>query len=384
MATQFWQGIKKSDFKKLLLAAVIFILAAGFFSSPNFKNKAPTAVVASDEITQIKSTVNLADQVAWYKKLIERVGASQAQDDLNNSGLPFTGQTHLLNHTAGDFLYEKFGVTGLAQCKEYFLASCYHGFVLDAIATGGTPEVARVMEACRSQGIETVVPQCSHAVGHGFLAFIGYKNLTKALAMCDDMVNSAPGFPTFNCYDGVFMENIWALHDGAPSADRWVKDSDPNYPCDDPRIGQKYLLGCWSNQPSIMYGQFGGDIGKIGVECGKINQSDLMEMCYNGLARQIHPIAAGNIDKTFDLCGKMDGKWIDYCILTNGTAAFSVGDRSLPVEICDRIDAAAKDKCYQGLIGMIAIYAKSDGEHSVACDKIDNQIWRDRCSKQQR
>lgn len=372
--------MKKNNFLfSSIFAVLVLILAAGlFFSSRNNKKAEP--VSGGDEIAHIKSTTVLAEQAAWYKKLIERVGAPQAQDDLNNSGLPFTGQTHLLNHSVGEYLYEKFGVTGLAQCKEYFLASCYHGFILDAIATGGIPEVAKVMEACRIEGVNTIFPQCSHAVGHGFLAYIGYKNLTHALTMCDDMVNSVPDFPTFNCHDGVFMENIWALHDGTPSPDRWVKDSDPVYPCDDPRIDQKYQLACWSNQPSLMYQQFGGDLKKVADQCGKIKTANLMEMCYNGLSRQIHPIAAGSIDQTFGLCGLLGGKWTDYCILTNSTAAFSVGDRSLPFAICARINAASKEICYQGLVGMNSIYAKSAAEYADSCNKIDDQTWRDRCN----
>ncbi|MEO8065956.1 MAG: hypothetical protein ABI643_03865 [Candidatus Doudnabacteria bacterium] len=370
------------------IVAVIFILAAGlFFSSNKYnpKKAAPiTPAAAADEILQIKATTNLIQQVTLYKKLIERVGASEAQDDLVRSGLPFTGQTHLLNHTVGDYLYEKFGVTGLAQCKEYFLASCYHGFILHAIATGGIPEVAKVLDACRSEGIQTVYPQCSHAVGHGFLAYIGYKNLTKALQMCDDMIKTVPDFPLFNCQDGIFMENIWAVHDGTgPSPDRWVKASDPVYPCDDPRIDKKYLLACWSNQPSLMYQQFHGDLKKVGVECGKIKQADLKEMCYNGLSRQIHPIASGNLERTFSLCGLLGGKWTDYCIITNDSASFSVGDRSLPFAICDKISEASKDQCYSGLVSLIRTYSKTSEEYSRLCAKINSPAWRHRCDSTQ-
>ncbi|MEJ0021800.1 MAG: hypothetical protein WDN47_04475 [Candidatus Doudnabacteria bacterium] len=385
---EFRQKLKKPNFVYFwgFLAVVFLVLGSILFFASRLiiRRNGPLPVSTADEIIQIKDTTILTEQVAWYKKLIERVGPSEAQDDLVNSGLPFTGQTHLLNHTVGDYLYEKFGVTGLSQCKEYFLASCYHGFILDAIATGGIPEVAKVMNACRTEGVSTVFPQCSHAVGHGFLAFVGYKNLTQSLTMCDDMVKSVPDFPTFNCQDGVFMENIWALHDGSVSADRWVKPSDPVYPCDDSRIGQKYLLACWSNQPSLMYQQFSGDLKKVAGQCGILQQTDLRQMCYNGLARQIHPIAAGNLDQTFDLCGLLGRTWTDYCILVNDTASFSVGDRSLPFAICARIDAASKDSCYQQLLGMINAYAKSSSEQTDWCNKIDSPTWKDQCQAQQR
>lgn len=395
---KFWHHLKKLNFLsstvtlKLtgrgILTALILIAAAILLFSSKFPLRiAPPKQTQGppQEITQIKVTQDLKQQVVLYKKLIDRVGPVAAQDDLEVSGLPFTGQTHLLNHTVGEYLYQKEGVSGLKDCREYFLASCYHGFILNAIAVGGIPEVVKVMETCKQEGINTVYPQCAHAVGHGFLAFIGYKNLTKALTMCDSMTQNIADFPSFNCQDGVFMENIWALHDGnGPSPDRWVKDSDPVYPCDDKRIDSKYLLACWSNQPSLMYQQFRGDLKKVADQCAKITPANLEDMCYNGLSRQIHPIAAGSLDKTFQLCSLLGGQWTDYCININDTASFSVGDRSLPFAICEKIDAAGKDQCYQGLVGMINAYAKSPDEHSSWCDKVTDSTWQERCKNSNR
>jgi hypothetical protein len=180
------------------------------------------------------------------------------------------------------------------------------------------------------------------------------------------------------------MENIWGVHDGTPSPDRWVKDSDHIYPCDDKRIDTKYLLGCWSNQPSLMYQQFHGDLKKVADQCAKVKPDNFMEMCYNGLSRQIHPIAAGNLDQTFNLCGLLGGRWTDYCIVINDNAAFSVGDRSLPFAICARIDDVSRDNCYQGLIGEINVYSKSSAEHTELCNKINDETWRNRCLSQVR
>ncbi len=337
---------------------------------------------SNHEIAQIKHSSNLLEQVKFYKQLIRRVGPGQAQEDLYRSGLPFTGETHLLNHEVGDYLYEKYGVTGLSKCKEYFLASCGHGFIIHAIQHGGVPEVSRVLEACRPLGLP-VFQQCAHAVGHGFLAFSGYKNLTQALKMCDKVQTTVSDFPLFNCHDGVFMENIWAVHEGGePSPDRWIKDSDPVYPCDDPRINTKYLTACWSNQSSTMYRLFRGDIQKIGEQCGQLTQIDLLYMCYNGLSRQIHPIAAGSLDQTFKLCGQLSGTWVDYCISTNATASFSVGDRTLPFQICDRIDQNGKNQCYSGLVAQIGAYAKIREDRSSWCAKIKDQAWKDQCNLQ--
>jgi hypothetical protein len=246
-----------------------------------------------------------------------------------------------------------------------------------AIAREGTPGVSKAMEECQKSG-PAVFSQCAHAVGHGFLANSGYKNLTEALELCDQVGLSSGLFPLFNCYDGVFMENIWAVHeDGMPSPDRWVKEDDSFYPCNDKRIDKKYHLGCWSNQPALMYQQFRGDIAKVGRECNRVPDPENKKMCFNGLARQIHPVTAGITDRVFEMCGLLPAEWNNYCVNANALAYFGVGDRELPFEICNRVSQEEnKAECYQGLIGFI----RNSGEnYDKLCGKINDIVWKDAC-----
>ena len=295
----------------IMVMSIVLALQVGILSPLlNFQNKNPSKSVESAEIKGIKTTKNLTEQVKLYKKLIEREGPAKAQEDLYKSGLPFDGETHLLNHTVGDYLYEKYGPAGLSQCKEYFLASCYHGFILHAIASGGMPEVAKTFTYCQAGGL-TVLVQCAHAIGHGFLANFGYQNLIKALKTCDEAGGTIPGFIAYNCHDGVFMENVWGVHDGEPSPDRWVNPKDIFYPCNDKRIDDKYVLACWSNQPSLVYQFFKGNVKKVADDlCNKVEDPKYQQMCFDGLARQINPIVAGDSNKTLQMCGLMpDTKW---------------------------------------------------------------------------
>jgi hypothetical protein len=332
----------------------------------------------SNEIAQIKSTKNLTAQTKLYKALIERVGPEQAQEDLFKSGLPFTGQTHLLNHTVGEYLYDKFGASGLIKCKDYFLASCDHGFVIKAIGAGGLVEVSKVMEVCQGAG-PTVFVQCAHAVGHGFLASEGYRQLPLALKLCDEANAMISHFPLYNCHDGVFMENIWGIHEGKPSDERWVSADDPLYPCDAPLIAEIYRNACWSNQPSLMYQQFKGNIFKVGQFCLAVQNAEYKETCFNGLSRQIHPIAADSIDKTFRLCGLLPKNWINYCLQTNAVSAFSVGDRDVPFKICATITKDFVAECYNSLFDIMHAYAKTSKEYLMFCDKILESEWRNKC-----
>lgn len=362
--------MKNSHLVKITLCLLIILALFSIRNTPS----------QHDEITQIKSTNNTKVQSEIYRNLINRVGAVEAQQELYDSGLPFTGETHLLNHTVGDYLYEKYGTKGLVQCKDYFLSSCYHGFILNAIADGGMSRLAETFKECVKQG-PVVYTQCSHGIGHGFLVSGGYRNLVGALESCDLAEKNIIGFPVYNCYDGVFMENIWAVHEGEPSQDRWVKEENLFYPCNDTRIDSKYRKACWSNQPALAYQLLKGDIGKVATDvCGKLEEGENKKMCFNGLARQIHPLARGSSEKTFKLCGLiLETKWSNLCLVINAGASYSVGDRVTPFEICRNIGDSGKEMCYQEIIKVIKSYKKPNEDLKNLCLPIKELVWRNKC-----
>lgn len=374
--------LKQKLFVLLILSIAVFI----FFSIAQGKNATPAITEGTDkstgdrEIIRIKATNDLSEQVKLYTKLIERVGPEDAQEALYNSGLSFDGQTHLLNHTVGDWLYEKYGTGGLTFCKDYFLSSCYHGFVIHAIADRGFDGLSEIMNTCWQKGAPTAT-QCAHAIGHGFLANVGYANLLNALKQCDELGKLSKNFPTYNCHDGVFMENIWAVHeDGKPSKDRWVKDTDPVYPCNDPRVEFRYIKACWSNQPMRMYQMFGGDVARIGQYCLIVRNEDHKKICFDGLARQIHPVTKGNATEVFRLCDTMPKEWVDACVISIVKSEFGVGGRELPFLLCAKIKPKALASCYKALGDIIKSYYPNDKrERALLCRKIPDSHLRDRC-----
>ncbi|MEK7534024.1 MAG: hypothetical protein AAB600_01675 [Patescibacteria group bacterium] len=371
----------------IILAILILPLLITINNSTSHKNiESSTRPVTvnnkkvSSEISAIVETNNLDKQVALYKKLIARVGPEAAQEELLYSGLSFDGQTHLLNHTVGDYLYDKYKTSGLAFCKDYFLSSCYHGFVIRAVADGGFDALKEVMSVCWQKG-EPVAVQCSHAIGHGLLAWIGYANLTKALNDCDKLSQESKDFPLYNCHDGVFMENIWAVHEnGKLSKDSWLSE-DPVYPCNDPRIDSKYIQACWSNQPMRMYQMFKADLGKVGEECLKLTDNTYKITCFDGLARQIHPLTKGNAQEVFKLCSTMPSVWVDPCITSIAKAAFSVGDTTIPFKLCSQVHENSKASCFETLADIIQAYTRNNlKERKTLCDKIPNIIFRQKCT----
>ena len=346
---------------------------------PLLKSLISTAPAAGEpsEITHIKKTHRIDERVRWYRTLIERVGPEEAQELLYRSGFPFDGETHLLNHVSGDYLYETRGVGGILSCKDYFLSSCYHGLILRTVADRGMDGLDAIMATCREKG-QPVAAQCAHGIGHGLVAWYGYRELPRAAGGCDALATRDDWFPTFNCYDGVFMENLWGTHEGAPSPDRWIDEGDNLFPCNDPRIKEEWRVGCWANQGSALYQRFRGDIERVSAVCLTLPPT-LERSCFDSLARQIHPVANGDIDRVFQLCRRIPQPWDDFCLTTVAAAEFSVGGRETPFQICARITPNGRRDCYEYLIKNITMHYEKTRDGNFLCKEISIEEYKDSC-----
>lgn len=338
------------------------------------------------EIKALLSTNQIDQQQAAIRALVLRIGPEAAQEELLASGLPFTGQSHLIIHTVGSMIYKKFGAQGVGHCRPYFLGGCFHGFMIDAISDRGPDAVLDAWPACEKAG-PAVPDQCAHAVGHGLLAWNKY-SLTDALNACDAIAGRLPDLSAFNCYDGVFMEKVWKVHGHSHdhSAPQPERAADPDYPCDDPQLQPKHLKACWGNQASVLYQTFNGDLARVGQKCDSLKDPGSKEFCFNGLARQIHPLTNGSTDEAFRLCGKtISGPWQDYCLITIAGSAFSVGDQvNMPFQICNRIREGARTSCYQRLFPLIHLYAQGSPQHADSfCARIQDPQSAEACKQYQ-
>lgn len=377
---KFKKVFSKDNFYTLLALIVVFVM--GFYiltSKPTTLNISKNSEGSPAEITRILSLHTTKEQSVELEKLLDRVGAIETQELMQRSGLPFTGETHLLIHTIGEFVYKQFGKEGLPYCREYFLSACYHSFIISVLADFGMEGMTDVMKTCEKSG-KSVFSQCAHGSGHGFVAWQDY-DLVKAAEMCDELGSQVENFGYPNCYDGVFMENIWGVHDGKPSEKRWIKEDEIYYPCTDPRIPSKYLNGCWANQATLMYQHFKGDLKKTALACDGAPTPEYVNTCYNNFARQIHPLTEGKKEKAISLC--MNATGVDRqntCILTNMSASWSVGDRQMPFDLCESLPDPVKGDCFDRLIGMINFdYGNKPDEKTRYCNKISSVVHKDRC-----
>lgn len=354
----------------------VFLLVVGLSTYNFFQLKTP------GEIQKIIRSNNMQEKQAFYRKLIINVGPEKAQVLLKNSGIPANGDAHLLNHTVGEYLYAMKGNAGLVDCKDYFLASCYHGFVLKVIASENASEnITQILSHCFAKS-RMVGTQCVHAIGHGFLANENYVDLTKALAQCDSIAALQSYFYRLYCYNGVFMENVWALHGGQLSTNRWLKNEDPFFPCNDMRLTKDaYKAACWANQPSFLYELYEHNLVKVADICSQASDPWFISNCYDAIARKIPAIAGGDTKQILELCGEMQQQsWVDNCVAEVAESMYDGGEKKQSYGMCTKTREENKKSCYDGLLKEVAFMDPQLGPNR-ACQPVQEATWQTYCER---
>ena len=299
------------------------------------------------EVHAILTAPNQSSRAVAYQALITRVGVDTAQELLYHSGLPFDGETHLLNHESGTAAYEQYGLSGITHCRDYFLESCYHAFFISAVVDHGLGVIPQIMEYCYQGGLART-GQCAHGIGHGLLAWLGYAHLPDAATACDSLAAQDSRFPSFNCIDGVFMENVWAVHDnGIPSPEQWIKAEDAYFPCDDTRIQESWRGACYGNQAALLYENHHGDIAAVAQACSKAPE-DYRASCFDGLARELHPLIGNDPEKARTLCQSVESAVRGEgtpCIISMALVSYGVGDQRLGTTLCSLLSSKEQEQC---------------------------------------
>jgi len=216
------------------------------------------------------------------------------------------GQGHALAHALGRYIIAQHrnDLSVIAQCREIFEAGCYHGVLEGYLATQTAIEPKSIASICsaveRASATRLRALECSHGLGHGLLARLGY-DLGAALTACDYLVaEDARG----ECHDGVFMENVVhgmgsamiTVGDDALSAHshmmqmegehahrEYFRKQDLTFPCDS--VARPYQSSCWSYQPLAVIRLTGADFKKTLHTCDAA-PGDGASTCYRGFGKQ--------------------------------------------------------------------------------------------------
>lgn len=314
--------------------------------------------------------------------LVERVGVTAAQEILQVSALPHTGEGHLAVHQIGFYAYQTYGPEAILKCKDYFLYACYHGVIIEAASDQGLTTISKMADLCKASSSRYF--QCAHAVGHSILAMWNY-DLPSALKDCDQLFTKEKEFPDAlsSCHNGAFMENLFGVHDWGKDVEvkrDWLND-DPYFPCT--TFGPEYQKGCWLNQAARIYTLMKGDLVKTKDLCEQIGNAQYTVWCIDNLARQIHPLTNGNVDQVFSLCQQIGAFWYEKCVVVNAGSFYSVGDPAGAITLCgSTLSAPAKTDCYQTILGQLVPDINLDQKAKQnLCGRMEIG-WREQCVQQ--
>jgi len=330
-------------------------------TSPQEETPEMKDILGTDQDTRLKAT----------RKLVERIGVEKAQEILERSSLPHTGEGHLAIHQIGFYAYKKYGLDSILMCKDYFLYACFHGAIIEAASDQGFEAIKKMTDKCKSS--PTRYFQCVHAAGHSILAMWNY-DLPKALSTCDDLYENETKFPEAlsSCHNGAFMENLFGVHDWDTNKQQkrdWLSD-DPYFPCN--HFEEKYQKGCWLNQAARIYQMSSGDVKKTAQICEGSGNDQYTAWCMDNLARQIHPLTQGDPGKVFQLCQQEGADWYNNCLVVNAGAFYSVGGREEAIFICQNVPQNLKEECYQRVIGQIISDPIDQNQKQTLCQKIES------------
>lgn len=201
---------------------------------------------------------------------------------------------HAITHAIGRAAARKYTDVAAAFSRgDNFCGSGYYHGVLQGVAF----RMGRDSLAGRLNAVCDGVPgkerksldyyNCVHGLGHGLMAVTG-DDLFDALRACDGLTGS---MEENACANGVFMENL--IVDGAHGGhySKWLKPSEPLYPCT--AVAGKYKAACFDIQTSYALGAVQGDFAKAFALCGGV-EAPFRTACYRSLGRDA---ATANLDQ---------------------------------------------------------------------------------------
>jgi len=262
---------------------------------------------------------------------------------------------HNLFHYVGEQLYLHDGASGITICDETAGYGCFHGFLGSALNKEKNLFVKNALNFCQKDLADRVLTvECIHGIGHGILAFKGYKQdtLVDALSQCDQM--SSNQFWKDICYSGIFMEYNIRTMQGINTSGysiRPFKTDTPYDPC--LNLPFPYQKRCFYELPYWWIAVMNSDFSKMGELCEKINDIQIKENCYQGIGHTIPWVAKNDKNLIIKQCNKMpDSNAMELC-LEEIAKTFYYRKLPQPLDFCNNLDEQYKIKCLAGVKNFI-------------------------------
>ncbi len=334
----------------------------------------------------------------YFTKLAEQKGPRHAFDVLRSSKLRPNTDIHLLGHTISDVLYKKEGAAGMAICTNDFRNACSHAIVIGLYNDYGEAALEKISDACRrAPGGRGAYTMCFHGLGHGILAYYGYR-MENALASCAKTGSLQYAHrEMIECVGGAVMEIVGG---GFHDRDIWQRQrvkylskKDPLAPCNKPVVPDAAKHMCYlyltPNLIEPLAIEFATlteqQVSKAFSACRQISLVEVAnrDYCFGGVAkeflvivkardfRNIEELTDADLDRWFWLCRLAESDdGIASCVRHSVNTFYWGGENNprLSVRFCGRIhDVFSQNVCYSHLIGSVHTYAISSTMVSSAC-----------------
>jgi hypothetical protein len=192
---------------------------------------------------------------------------------------------------------------------------------------------------------------CVHGLGHAIMAVTG-DSLFDALRDCDGLTGA---MEQNACVNGVFMENL--IVDGAHGGhySKYLKPSEPLYPCT--AVAAKYKAECFDMQTSYALGAVRGDFARVFALCAAVGMP-LRTNCYQSLGRDAATISLNQVPGTVATCNLGVGhEQRSYCVL--GAVLDFVYYYHSDVqakELCAALDRPLQDVCRSATARAVGLF----------------------------
>lgn len=338
----------------------------------------------------------------YFRDLSDKKGAVYAYDVLLRASLAPGIDLHLLGHVIGDMLYKQQGVKAMHSCTQEFRNACSHSVVIGILLEHGEGSLGEIAATCKdAPGGEGSYTMCFHGLGHGVLAYNGYR-LDDAVAMCKRVGTTEFADQEYGqCVGGAVMEMIAGVHDREvwqSQYNRYFTATDPLKLCTSDYMDPSVRTYCYMQLTPYLFQVAGINLdtpdpnlfGKAFSLCEAVPMTAQRERdaCYRGFGKEFVVMARNHdvrrVNETDEAALRTVRSWCalagdsDGEVQCNASALDSLywGGEIPPdaaFRFCAIATGAEQTACYQKLTNLITYYLPQGLKRKGVCERLPEE-----------